>query len=269
VCLVTIAINPSPDLAWVVIANRDEYFSRRTAPLSRWSDRSGIVAGADLEAGGTWMGVHPERGRIAMVTNVRDPRELGPKRDGEVSRGALVRDFLVGEHDAESFVRAATSLPARGFNLVAIDPSGSFWCSNRGGLPTHLTGPVHGASNALLDTPWPKVVRAKERLAAEVTRSALDEEALFEILADDQRPDDEMLPDTGVGLELERALSPARVEMPGYGTRSSTVLVVSRAGRCRIVERTVAPGPADEVAIETWFALAAPHAPRSGSAEHV
>lgn len=254
-CLVALAIDPRPDLAWVVIANRDEHFARRTAPLDRWKDGSGIVAGTDAEAGGTWMGVQPERGRIAMVTNVRDPRELGPKREGEPSRGALVRDFLVGVGDAESFVRTARGVPARGFNLVAIDAGGAFWCSNRGGAPTRLAGPIHGVSNALLDTPWPKVVQAKERLAVEVGRASLDERALFDILADDRRPDDALLPDTGVGLELERALSPARVELPGYGTRSSTILVVSRAGTCRIVERTIAPGPESEVAIETPFSL--------------
>ena len=136
-----------------------------------------MIAGADLEAGGTWMGVHPEHGRIAMVTNVRDPRDLTPRRAGEPSRGALVRDFLVGELSAERFVAQARHAGMRGFNLIAIDRGGAHWCSNRGGEPTRLHGGIHGVSNALLDTPWPKVVRAKQALEHAMRGAERDDEA--------------------------------------------------------------------------------------------
>lgn len=249
-CLIALAIDVAPDVPLVVIANRDELLTRRSAPLHVWPDGSGVVAGADLEAVGTWMGLHPARGRVAMVTNVRDPRDMRPRGTDERSRGALVRDFLVGELGAEDFVARAHTAEMRGFNLIAIDPDGAHWCSNRGGAPTRLAPGVHGVSNALLDTPWPKVVRAKTGLAARLPHA--DEDALFELLADEGRAPDDALPDTGVGLALERALSPIRIAMPGYGTRCSTVLVV-RGGRARIVERTIAPGPAGEVALELPF----------------
>lgn len=254
-CLIALHVPTSASDPLVVIANRDEVLSRPTAPLHRWTDGSGIVAGADLEAGGTWMGVHPEHGRVAMVTNVRDPRDLQPRRASEPSRGALVRDFLVGELSADRFVAQAHRASMRGFNLIAIDRAGAHWCSNRGGAPTRLRGGIHGVSNALLDTPWPKVVRAKEALEHAMRRAERDDEAFFAILADDRRASDDELPDTGVGLELERALSPIRIAMPGYGTRASTVLVVHE-GAFRLVERTIAPTPTSstgEVAIEGRF----------------
>ncbi|MCB9604572.1 MAG: NRDE family protein, partial [Sandaracinus sp.] len=128
--------------------------------------------------------------------------------------------------------------------------SGAWWSSNRGGVPTRLVAGVHGVSNALLDTPWPKVVRAKEALAA-ATAGGLDEEALFAILADERPASDATLPDTGVGLALERALSPIRIAMTGYGTRASTVLVV-RDGKVRVVERSIAP-TTGEVRLEAPF----------------
>lgn len=253
-CLIALALNPTEELSLVVIANRDEWLKRPTAPLRRWTDGSGIVAGVDLEAGGTWMGIQPERRRIAMVTNVRDPSDLRPKEPGELSRGALVRDFLVGTMPARHYVEQVKKSAMRGFNLIAIDGEGAFHCSNRGGAPTELGPGIFGVSNALLDTPWPKVVRAKARLA-DVMRSGPSEALLLDILADDARPDDPALPNTGVGLELERALSPIRVALPGYETRCSTVLMVGRE-RTSILERTLAPGPVSDVRLE--FALRAP-----------
>ncbi|MEZ4249967.1 MAG: NRDE family protein [Polyangiales bacterium] len=250
-CLIALALSPHPDVPLVVVANRDEAFLRATSTLHRWE--SGVLAGRDLVAGGTWMGVHPERGRVAMVTNVREPRELAPKREGEASRGDLVRDFLEGDADAASFVAEVRARDVRGFNLIAIDAQGAWWSSNRGGEPTRLVAGVHGVSNALLDTPWPKVVRAKGGLT-EALAQGVDEETLFAILADDRPAADATLPDTGVGLELERALSPVRIAMSGYGTRASTVLVV-RDGKVRVVERSIAPTPG-EVRLEARFATA-------------
>lgn len=254
-CLIALAVPASPSDPLVVIANRDEVLSRPTAALHRWTDGSGIVAGVDLEAGGTWMGVQPSRRRVAMVTNVRDPRDLAPRGANEPSRGSLVRDFLVGEVSAERFVVRAHHVAMRGFNLVAIESQdtqwSAHWSSNRGGEPTRLSPGIHGVSNALLDTPWPKVLRAKAALERALSDSSLDEDALFAILADERRADDASLPDTGVGLELERVLSPIHIAMPGYGTRASTVLVV-REGSFRLVERTIAPNRG-EVVIEGSF----------------
>lgn len=249
-CLIALAIDVRPDLPLVVIANRDESLARPTEPLHAWDE--GIVAGRDLEAGGTWMGVHPASGRIAMVTNVRDVRDMRPSVPGERSRGALVRDFLIGETTAEAYVEAARRDEAmRGFNLVAIDGTGAFWSSNRGGVTTRLGSGIHGVSNALLDTPWPKVVRAKAMLAEAVADGAPDIEALMSILADEHRAPDAELPATGVGLALERVLSPIRIAAPGYGTRCSTVLIV-QPGLVRMVERAVAPSAGEVHRSAPW-----------------
>lgn len=244
-CLLALAVDVVPGHPLVVLANRDEWLARPTARLHTWPQ--GIVAGRDLEGGGTWLGVAPS-GRFAALTNVRDARDMRPKAPGEPSRGALVTSFLLGAESAERFVTAAAAnVEMRGFNLVAGTIAGAlWWSSNRGGTPARLAVGVHGLSNALLDTPWPKVERAKAALTA---ARDLDPERLFSILADRTQPPDEALPETGVGLVLERALAPIQVSMPGYGTRSST-LVLGQGRAVTVIERAIAPEPADDVCIE-------------------
>lgn len=257
-CLIALALAPRPELSLVLIANRDESFARPTEPMHPWPAPSGIVAGVDVERGGTWLGVRTEPGRaprFAAVTNVRDPADLRPKEPGEKSRGDLVRAFLEGSDDALAYAsRVAADRAMRGFNLLALDEGALVWCSNRApapGLPRRITRGVHGLSNALFDTPWPKVERAKSLLAAAlVERAEPDVNALFAILADDARPADAALPDTGVGLALERELSPIRIAMPTYGTRCATVLIARSDGTATIVERTIAPTPGPEVRFE-------------------
>lgn len=253
-CLIALALAPRPELALVVIANRDEFHARPAEPMHAWG-ASGIIAGVDRERGGTWLGVRAARGsaRFAAVTNVRDPADLRPKEPAEPSRGDLVRAFLEGDEDALAYAgRVSSDRTMRGFNLLLLDESSLLWCSNRGGaLPRRIPRGVHGLSNAALDTPWPKVERAKAMLAAALSRpSGSDVDALFAILADDARPDDAALPDTGVGLALERALSPIRIETPAYGTRCATVLVVRSDGTATLVERTLAPTPGPDVRFE-------------------
>jgi uncharacterized protein with NRDE domain len=254
-CLIALAVAPSPTLALVVIANRDEHYARPTTPMHAWGD--GIVAGVDRERGGTWMGVRVRPGeplRFAAVTNVRDPADLRPKEPGEPSRGDLVRGFLASEEPARTYVaRVAEDRVMRGFNLLALDESGLYWCSNRapaGQGALRLSPGIHGLSNALLDTPWPKVETAKARLAAALAQGEPAPDALFAILADDARPDDALLPDTGVGLALERDLAPIRIALPTYGTRCSTVLVARADRTATLIERTIAPGPASEARFE-------------------
>ena len=253
-CLLVLAIAPRPDLRLVVLANRDEHHARPTQRLHAWAGASGVVGGIDLEGGGTWLGVTAAL-RFAALTNVRDLRGLRPREAGERSRGELVRSFLLGAEAASvAATRAACDAAMRGFNLVVGDETGTlWWCSNRAPEPAslRLTPGVHAVSNALLDTPWPKVERAKRALGDLLARP--DEppmEALFDILADRHEPPDDALPDTGVGIALERALGPIRVVMPGYGTRSSTVLVARANGTTTVVERTLAPEPLGDVRLE-------------------
>jgi uncharacterized protein with NRDE domain len=256
--LLAFALGARADAPLVLIANRDELFARPTAPMQVWDGGEGIVAGIDRERGGTWLGVRTrpgERPRFAAVTNVRDPIDLRPKEPGEPSRGDLVSGFLRSETDALAYAsRAAADARMRGFNLLVLDEGALVWCSNRApapGLPRRVTRGVHGLSNAFLDTPWPKVERAKAMLAAELAKKETPSlEALFSILADDARPADAALPDTGVGLALERELSPIRITTPVYGTRCATVLVARADGTATIAERTIAPHPGGEVRFE-------------------
>ena len=242
-CTLLFAYDVDPGHRLVVAANRDEYYGRPTAPLSRWSDRQSVIAGRDLEGGGTWMGL-TRSGRWAALTNVRIPGEA----PGARSRGELVVDFLegAGGGSAMSYLQALSRGEDvyGGFNLVVADPSGVYYWSNRAGAPPSAVAPgIHGISNAGLDTPWPKVERGKAALAAMIERGAVTTENLLELLSDRQGYADAALPDTGVGIVVERALAPLLVAMPGYGTRSSTALLVGRDRRASISELTVEPGP--------------------------
>jgi uncharacterized protein with NRDE domain len=221
----------------VIAANRDEFLARPTAPLAAWSDLPQVIAGRDLEKGGTWLGVST-RGTFAAVTNFRNPlqRHLSPR-----SRGALVTDFLAGDMPAASYVETAVLEGDRhdGFNLIAADRSGVWYGSNRGGGVRRLGPGIHGLSNHLLDTPWPKVRRSRAAVAA-----ALDlpdhaiEAAILEALGDDTGSADAELPDTGVGLDWERRLAPAFIRGADYGTRCSSVLIADAAGSATFTERT-------------------------------
>lgn len=244
-CLVLLAVDCHPRHRLIVAANRDELYSRRTAPLSLWPGPHGIAAGVDLEGGGTWMAVS-RSGRFAAVTNYRDLRDLRPREPGELSRGALVRDFVEGTSSpAEHLAALASTMHLhRGFNLLAGDREGLYWLSNRKGDIVRLQPGFHGLSNHLLDTPWPKVEGGLADLRRIIEKQAdPDEESLFRVLTGTHVPPDDKLPDTGVGLERERMLAPRFIRTPVYGTRSSTLLFADRGGTTTLIERTHAPEP--------------------------
>lgn len=263
-CLIVFAWRMRPDLPLVVAANRDEWRARPTARLRNWAleapehddkllteierTRSqakatkDILAGQDLQDGGTWMGL-TAGGRFAALTNVRDPARL---RKGAPSRGALVRDFLEGNLSPSEYSQSVHAEGARynGFNLLAGDGESLWWTSNHSGAPQQLTPGVYGLSNSLLDTPWPKVVRARARLAEALAEPELSRERLWALLADDAQAEDETLPDTGVGLEWERRLSAALIHGADYGTRSSAILLWRADGDFSICERVAGRGAA-------------------------
>ena len=238
-CLILVAWQVHPDYPLVVAANRDEFFARPTAPAAFWKDASQVLAGRDLEAGGTWMGV-TRTGRFAALTNFRDPAQ---NRAGAPSRGRLVADFLVGDETPLACLAriAPHARQCNGFNLLVGDGETLWWSSNMGGEPRRLEPGVYGVSNHLLDTPWPKVGAGKTALAHALDRLP-DDEALFALLQDDGIHPDERLPQTGIPLEWERLLSSAFVKSPGYGTRSSTVLTIGRDGWTAFDEQTWLPG---------------------------
>jgi len=238
-CLILVAWRSHPHYPLVVAANRDEFFARRTASADFWVDHPQVLAGRDLDGGGTWMGI-TRTGRFAALTNYRDPSS---QRQDAPSRGALVADFLRGNDGIDAYL--ARILPRasayNGFNLLLGDAIGKnrrlAWYSNVAGQPTDLAPGVYGVSNHLLDSPWPKVGAGKTALAGAL--GALpDAEPLFELLRDDGVHPDAALPRTGVSLEWERLLSSAFVRAPGYGTRSSTVLTVDADGRANFDEQT-------------------------------
>jgi uncharacterized protein with NRDE domain len=234
-CLILFAVDAHPAYRLVVAANRDEWFNRPSAPAAFWDDAPEVLAGRDLEANGTWMGV-TRAGRFAALTNFRDP---AANRPGAPSRGALVRDFLAGARAAPDYLRAVAGAAERynPFSLLVGDARGLFYFSNRAGTFVPVAPGVHGLSNHLLDVPWPKVRLGKARLA-ERLRGEIDADALLAALDDPVPAPDDALPRTGVPLEWERDLSPLRIRTRDYGTRASTVLLVSRDGGVTFVERS-------------------------------
>lgn len=224
-CLILLAWQAHPDFPLVVAANRDEFFARPTAPADFWTDRPGILAGRDLEGGGTWLGVS-RNGRFAGLTNYRDPTR---QRQGTPSRGKLVGDFLGGAMSAAEYQRelAQTGAAYNGYNLIFSDGEALHYQSNQGEGAGPLAPGVYGLSNHLLDTPWPKVALGKSRLAAALSRLP-DDAGLLQVLRDDAIAEDRELPRTGVSVEWERLLSAAFVKSPIYGTRSSTVVLMDR-----------------------------------------
>lgn len=246
-CLAAFALNAHPRFPLVIAANRDEFFARPAAPMAWWDDHPGILAGRDLSAGGTWFGLN-RAGRLALLTNVREPHRQDPAAP---SRGALVVDWLDSSQDAAGFSEGLAA-GYNGFNLITADVARNcwHWIGNRAGKLQPLAAGIHGLSNAALDTPWPKTVGLKAALAEALATSAdADELAdrLLQALAETQAAPDAELPDTGVGLHKERPLSPrfiritdlGRPEAAVYGTRCSTVLITEAGGATRVIERSV------------------------------
>jgi len=235
-CLVLIAHRACPGYRLIVAANRDEYHGRPTAAASHWQDHGKILAGRDLEGGGTWLGLHLD-GRFATVTNVRAGHAV---RRGPRSRGLIVTDFLLAAEDAPShatrLMREARDYD--GFNLLAWDGDTLSWLSNQADEPRTLGPGIHTLSNAQLDTSWPKTDRLRHGFSHVMAAHGHNPvPALLDVLRDNVRAADEYLPDTGIGYERESWLSSIFIEGAGYGTRCSTVLTVSDGGHVSFHER--------------------------------
>src|SRR5258705_352548 len=235
-CLIAFAWRAHPRSRLTPAATGDEYSGRPAAPAGFWDDHPNVLAGRDLEAGGTWLGVTLD-GRFAALTNYRNPAD---RKTGAPSRGALVSDFLTGRAAPEDYARRLEkrAMDYNGFSLLVADVQSMFFFSNRGGPATRVAPGVHGLSNHLLDTPWPKVEKAKEKLAALLDRP-FNPEAAFRLLDDAERAPGGELPSTGVSLELEERLSAIRIlAVGGYGTRCSTALSLGEGGRIEFHDRS-------------------------------
>ncbi len=235
-CLIVFALDAHPEYWLVLAGNRDEMFARPTAPASFWEEPNGAewFGGRDLEKGGTWLGLSPV-GRLATVTNVRAP---GARRDG-ASRGWLARDAVTSKEPIDAFARAIEHERYPSFNLLCADGRRMIYARDDADDVVSVPPGLHGLSNDRLDTFWPKVELGLRRLSALLERPAsLAPDALFDVLGDRSLADDAMLPQTGVPLEVERALSAAFVRSPAYGTRCSTVLLWHRSGTVYFEERS-------------------------------
>ncbi|MDI6746412.1 MAG: NRDE family protein [Rhodocyclaceae bacterium] len=228
-CLILVAWQAHPDFPFVLAANRDEFFARRSASADFWKDQPKILAGRDLEAGGTWLGM--TRGgsdgyKFAALTNFRDPGSHKPQAP---SRGRLVADFLAGDMTIDAYLDMLHPADYNGFNLLLGDGQRLFAFNNVTQERHELAPGIYGLSNHLLDTPWPKVGAGKTALAAALT-ALPDESHLWRLLRDDTVHPDADLPATGVSIDWERLLSAAFIRSPDYGTRCSTVVKVGAGG---------------------------------------
>jgi uncharacterized protein with NRDE domain len=251
-CLVLVAWQGHAKSPCVIAANRDEFHSRPAAAAQWWPSRPPILAGRDLSAGGTWLGL-TRTGRFAALTNYRDS---GQPRPDTPSRGALVTSILMSSDTIDQSLDYLTRVSAdyNGFNVLFSDGARLAVYESMRGSGRELGPGIYGLSNHLLDTPWPKVQTAKSRLTSALSQSAT-RDAVLELLRDDQPAPDEQLPRTGLSLPWERLLSSAFVRAPDYGTRCSTVVRIDENRRACFDEWTWDAAGAQVGAVSLQFEL--------------
>lgn len=236
-CLIIFSYDIHPEFRLILAANRDEYYVRPTQPLRFWEDCPNVLAGRDLKSRGTWLGLS-RTGRISALTNYRDP---GAHKENAPSRGLLVSEYLRGNMSSLTYLQHLrhTARQYNGFNLIVGDIFGLYCYSNRTDVILRITPGLYGLSNHLLNSPWPKVEKGKTGLEALLKdKSPLQVERIFSLLSDRRYPADATLPDTGVGLEWERMLSPIFIAGSVYGTRCSSVILVKKNGQSIFAERS-------------------------------
>lgn len=235
-CLIAFALDCHPLYTLVVVANRDEYRVRETTEAGFWEDAPHVLAGRDRQAGGTWIGV-TTGGKFAAVTNYRDARQ---QVSAAPSRGSLVADYLrdlgMTPKELQLFL-AREGHRYDGFNLLYGSTSEIHYFTNRGGSSGPVKPGIHALSNHLLDTHWPKAVTAREHLSQILLQREISSEELMAAMSDPSPSTLELLPDTGIGLDRERFLSPIFIKGDSYGTRSTTVILAKRNGEVDFIEQ--------------------------------
>jgi uncharacterized protein with NRDE domain len=249
-CLILFGINCHPQYELILAANRDEFYKRPTTPLDYWPDNREIVSGRDLKAGGTWIGMS-KLGKMAAITNFRDPDHMDPKAP---SRGQITKDYLENDDSAIHFLEKLQNdqRPFNGYNLLLRDHSGYYHYSNISHQITTIENGIHGLSNHLLNTPWPKVQKGRKKLQQLIKTDHIDDHTLFNLLNDKSEASDELLPDTGVPREIEKKLSAMHIDMEGYGTRCSTVITISKKMEVHFVELTHSGTSDDDLKKIEW-----------------
>ncbi len=241
-CLIVFAYKTHSEYDLIFATNRDEAYRRPTRAARFWNKYPNVLAGKDLKAGGIWMGVN-KTGNFAALTNFRDS---SIKRENPPSRGQLALDYLTGDAEPKRYLQSVHKKADQfmSFNLLAGNADELFHYSNQEQIINRVEPGIHGLSNHLLDTPWPKVRRSKKRLK-EIISGEFNEESLFELLKDDQPAADEELPKTGIGTKLERQVSPIFIKSENYGTRNSTILLINKKGNVTFEEQRFKKGTAE------------------------
>ncbi|MFP8489252.1 NRDE family protein [Gracilimonas sp. Q87] len=241
-CLITFAYKKHLKYELILAGNRDEFYGRPTRSAQFWTEEghSDILAGKDLEAGGTWLGIHKD-GRWGALTNYRDPTVI---KEDPPSRGELVMNYLTSDNSAIEYLQnlSTTAQDYNGFNLLLWDNGHFYHFSNQSKRMTTIEPGVHGISNALLDTSWPKVDSANEQMKKLISSDEINKEELFELLLDQSKANDEDLPVTGIPRDLEKAISSIFIKTENYGTRCSSILLIDKNGNIDFTERTFNPG---------------------------
>jgi len=233
VCLVVLAIRQSKEYPLILAGNRDEFHSRPTQKADWWTDKPDVAGGRDLQAGGTWLALH-RNGRFATVTNFRDAQPVSPRFR---SRGHLVTEFLESDQPPLQYLEAIDGPAYAGFNLIVGDFHEVAFLSNRDGGPRVLPAGLYGLGNELLDGPWHKVRRSRERLAALLARNAANETTLLRLLDDRSKGPIEEVESSTLGFARAHAITAPFIVMPEYGTRCSTVVLADGSGKWRMIER--------------------------------
>ncbi len=248
-CLITFAYKAHPKYKFILAANRDEFYARPTTQVNWWNDHASIIGGRDLQALGTWMAMN-KNGRFAAVTNYRDIQNINPEAH---SRGDLPVNFLLNNQSPQEYAQEVfeTGSKYNGFNLLVMDDELAH-VSNYDSNVNLLSEGIYGLSNALLDTPWPKVSRSKKAFEATIS-SDFSLEDLIRIMQDDELAPDNDLPETGLDYEREKALSAMCIRTPDYGTCCSTAITIDYDGNVEFMERSYPVGARKDGTVSFTF----------------
>ncbi|MEH0154349.1 NRDE family protein [Limibacter armeniacum] len=236
-CLITFALDKHPRYKLVLAANRDEFFNRPTQPMHFWEEHPDLLAGKDLQAGGTWMGFN-QQGKFVAITNYRDMASI---KESAPSRGHLTAGFLLSPFSAADYMTEVEREGHKynGFNLLTADSSGFYYYSNYDGSPKRLSEGIYGLSNHLLDTPWVKVTKSKRHLNELLVQDIITTDQLQSMMFDMETVSEDQLPDTGIGAEWEKLLSSMFIKTDfDYGTRCSSAVLMDYEGNLTVQEVT-------------------------------
>ncbi len=240
-CLIIFAYNEHPKYKFILASNRDEFSDRSALPVHFWKDYPDVLAGKDIKHQGTWLGV-TKGGRFSAVTNYRDGEPLSKLH----SRGVLTKDFLTGKKEPFTYLFDINEQTGEydPFNLLVGDRHKLFFFSNKQREIEEVPSGVHALSNSFLDVPWPKVTKGKQLFEDTINNDLFKPKDLFGMLADKKEPDDIDLPDTGVGLDWERLLSPIFIQSEKFRTVSSTIMTWDYDDNIYFAERVYRKNPA-------------------------